>query len=74
MRKATFFTPIMAVMREPLIIYKVLKEIYNLLPKEAKIVNSTVTGYGEALLESALKWIFEIETIAHYKAANFSQE
>ena len=51
---------------------KVLKEIYNLLPKEAKIVNSTVTGYGEALLKSALKVdIGEIETIAHYKAAEF---
>ncbi|NMA02680.1 MAG: 2-hydroxyglutaryl-CoA dehydratase, partial [Clostridia bacterium] len=51
---------------------KVLKEIYALLPKEAKIVNSTVTGYGEALLKSALKVdIGEIETIAHYKAAEF---
>jgi predicted CoA-substrate-specific enzyme activase len=51
---------------------KILKEIYSLLPREAKIVNSTVTGYGEALLKAALNIdIGEIETIAHYKAAEF---
>ena len=32
-----------------------LKEIYSLMPKEAKIVNSTVTGYGETLLKSCVK-------------------
>lgn len=48
----------------------ILKEIYSLMPKEAKIVNSTVTGYGEALLKAALGFdIGEIETIAHFKAA-----
>ena len=48
----------------------ILREIYSLMPKEAKIVNSTVTGYGEALLKAALGFdIGEIETIAHYKAA-----
>lgn len=49
----------------------ILKEIYSLMPKEAKIVNSAVTGYGEALLKAALGFdIGEIETIAHYKAAD----
>lgn len=51
---------------------KALKELYNLLPQKAKIVNSTVTGYGEGLLKAALNVdIGEIETIAHYKAAGF---
>ena len=50
----------------------VLKELYQQLPQCAKIVNSTVTGYGEALLKSALKVdIGEIETVAHYKAADY---
>lgn len=49
-----------------------LKELYNLLPVKARIVNSTVTGYGEGLIKSALNVdIGEIETIAHYKAAGF---
>ncbi len=49
---------------------KILKELYSILPKNAKIVNSTVTGYGEGLLKTALCIdIGEIETIAHYKAA-----
>jgi predicted CoA-substrate-specific enzyme activase len=51
---------------------RVLKELYGSMPKRAKIVKSTVTGYGEALLKTALKVdIGEIETIAHYKAAAF---
>lgn len=51
---------------------KILKNIYSVLPKNAKIINSTVTGYGEALLKTALSIdIGEIETIAHYKAADF---
>jgi len=51
---------------------KVLKELYCVLPEKAKIVNSTVTGYGEGLLKTALNVdIGEIETIAHYKAADF---
>ncbi|MGE5630617.1 MAG: acyl-CoA dehydratase activase-related protein [Caulobacteraceae bacterium] len=51
---------------------KALKELYGLLPPKAKIVNSTVTGYGEGLLKAALNVdIGEIETIAHYKAADF---
>lgn len=51
---------------------KVLKELYSLLPQKAKIANATVTGYGEGLLKAALHIdIGEIETIAHYKAAEF---
>ncbi|MCY6482825.1 acyl-CoA dehydratase activase-related protein [Clostridium aestuarii] len=51
---------------------EILKEIYNELPPKAKIMNSAVTGYGEGLIKTALKMdIGEIETIAHYKAAEF---
>ncbi|MDF2877055.1 MAG: 2-hydroxyglutaryl-CoA dehydratase [Clostridia bacterium] len=51
---------------------KVLQELYKILPQKAKIVQSTVTGYGEGLLKAALNIdIGEIETIAHYKAADF---
>lgn len=50
----------------------ILNKIYDILPPTAKIVNSAVTGYGEALLQKALKIdIGEIETIAHYKGAKF---
>lgn len=49
---------------------RILKDLYNIMPSGAKLVNSTVTGYGEALLKAALNVdIGEIETIAHYKAA-----
>ncbi len=51
---------------------KVLKDLYSVLPNNAEIANSTVTGYGEGLLKAALKVdIGEIETVAHYKAAEF---
>ncbi|SHJ86655.1 2-hydroxyacyl-CoA dehydratase [Paramaledivibacter caminithermalis] len=51
---------------------KALKELYGKLNRNIKIVNSTVTGYGEHLIKSALKVdIGEIETVAHYKAADF---
>ena len=51
---------------------KILKELYKILPKDVKIAKTTVTGYGESLLKSALNIdIGEIETIAHYKAADF---
>lgn len=49
-----------------------LKDMYERLSGKIRIVNSAVTGYGEHLLKSALKVdIGEIETVAHYKAANF---
>jgi predicted CoA-substrate-specific enzyme activase len=51
---------------------KALQELYSLLPHKAQIVNSTVTGYGEGLLKVALNIdIGEIETVAHYKAAEY---
>lgn len=50
----------------------IIKEIYEKLPKGARISNSGVTGYGEALLKEAFGIdIGEIETVAHYKAAKF---
>jgi predicted CoA-substrate-specific enzyme activase len=50
----------------------ILKDLYSVLPETAHIVNSTVTGYGEGLIKSALSVdIGEIETIAHYKAADY---
>ncbi len=51
---------------------RILNDIYARISSEARIVNSTVTGYGEGLIKAALKVdIGEIETIAHYKAADF---
>ncbi|CAH2214804.1 2-hydroxyacyl-CoA dehydratase [Tepidibacter aestuarii] len=48
----------------------VIKDLYNKLPQQAEIVKSAVTGYGEGLIKSALNIdIGEIETVAHYKAA-----
>lgn len=53
----------------------ILKDIYTTIDGKGKIVSSAVTGYGEALIKSALKVDFgEIETIAHYKAAKFFKE
>ena len=50
---------------------KALKDLYSKCPG-CKIVNSVVTGYGEGLVKAALKVdIGEIETIAHYKAADY---
>ncbi len=49
----------------------ILKDLYNKITDKIKIVNSCVTGYGEALVKSAIKVdIGEVETVAHYKAAN----
>ncbi|WP_461206506.1 acyl-CoA dehydratase activase-related protein [Clostridium sp. DL1XJH146] len=54
------------------VVIKVLKELYLKLPKRVKIVKTTVTGYGEGIIKTALKVdVGEIETMAHYKAANF---
>lgn len=50
----------------------ILKDLYSKLPETAHIANSAVTGYGEGLIKSALNVdIGEIETIAHYKAADY---
>lgn len=48
-----------------------MKDLYEKLPETIEIANSSVTGYGEALIKAALHIdIGEIETIAHYKAAD----
>ncbi|WP_035291462.1 2-hydroxyacyl-CoA dehydratase [Clostridium sp. KNHs214] len=50
----------------------ILKDLYGKLPEKAHIINSAVTGYGEGLIKAAMKVdIGEIETVAHYKAAEF---
>ena len=54
------------------LVVKILEEIYSLLPKEATIAFSAVTGYGEELIKAALNVDEgEVETIAHYKAADY---
>lgn len=51
---------------------KAVKEIYSLLPDSARIVRACSTGYGEALIKSALMLDEgEVETVAHYYAASF---
>jgi predicted CoA-substrate-specific enzyme activase len=53
-------------------VVNIVKTLYEKLPEGIEIVNSTVTGYGEALIKAALHIdIGEIETIAHYKAADY---
>ncbi|MDR2174292.1 MAG: 2-hydroxyacyl-CoA dehydratase [Burkholderiales bacterium] len=53
------------------IVAAALDEIYAALPEGVTIAASSVTGYGEALIREAYKIDFsEVETIAHYKAAN----
>ena len=49
---------------------KILIDIYSKLPETAKIKYACVTGYGEALIKSSFGFdLGEIETIAHYTAA-----
>ena len=51
---------------------RAVEEIYGHLPEDANIVYSCSTGYGEALIKSALMLDEgEVETIAHYYAASF---
>lgn len=51
---------------------KAVLGLYEVLPEKAKIANSVVTGYGEGLIKAALRVdIGEIETVAHYKGAEF---
>ena len=50
----------------------ILIDIYEHLPKGANLIYSGVTGYGEQMLKTAYGFdIGEVETIAHYKAAEF---
>ncbi|MGM0173185.1 acyl-CoA dehydratase activase-related protein [Enterococcus sp. DIV0800] len=52
----------------------VLKDLYQKLPENVFIGKAAVTGYGEQLIKNALKVdIGEVETMAHYKAANHFQ-
>jgi predicted CoA-substrate-specific enzyme activase len=49
-----------------------IQEIYHQLTSDIWIAKSAVTGYGEALVKAALSIdIGEIETVAHYKAAEY---
>lgn len=49
-----------------------IKEIYDLKPKDVRIVGACSTGYGEALMQAAFKLDHgEVETVAHYYAASF---
>ena len=49
-----------------------IKDIYEQLPEEVEIVHSCSTGYGEALIKSALMLDEgEVETVSHYYAASF---
>ena len=49
-----------------------IQEIYSELPKDATIVRSCSTGYGEALIKAAFMLDDgEVETVAHYYAAAF---
>ncbi|MEG2441687.1 MAG: acyl-CoA dehydratase activase-related protein [Acetivibrio sp.] len=51
---------------------KAIKDIYAQLPDNATIVRSCSTGYGEALIQSALLLDEgEVETVSHYHAAAF---
>ncbi|MEE1039027.1 MAG: acyl-CoA dehydratase activase-related protein [Eubacterium sp.] len=51
-------------------VMEMLRELYSKLPAEAHIAKSTVTGYGEGLIQAAFKVdLGEIETMAHYKGA-----
>ena len=51
-------------------VIKMLKDLYSVIPETATIRCSGVTGYGEALIKTALNVdLNEIETIAHYTAA-----
>lgn len=49
---------------------KIMKLFYEVLPQESFIAHVTTTGYGEALLQEALKADSgEIETVAHLRGA-----
>lgn len=54
------------------LVIKILNDIYSIMPNTAKIAYSTSTGYGEEFIKAALHVDEgEVETIAHYKAANY---
>jgi predicted CoA-substrate-specific enzyme activase len=50
----------------------ILKDLYSQLPAGARITHAAVTGYGEGIIKTALRIdIGEVETMAHYRAAQF---
>ena len=52
------------------IVGAILADVYAGLPEDVNIAASSVTGYGEALIREAFRLDHsEVETIAHYKAA-----
>ncbi|GMA08967.1 2-hydroxyglutaryl-CoA dehydratase [Tetragenococcus halophilus subsp. flandriensis] len=52
----------------------VLTKLYQCMPADVFIGKACVTGYGEKLIKNALKIdIGEVETMVHYKAADFFQ-
>ena len=54
------------------VVMKSLNEMYDMMPEDVVIRNSCVTGYGEGLIKEALMIdLGYIETVAHYKAAQF---
>ncbi len=49
-----------------------LSDLYSKIPDDATIAYTGVTGYGEALIQSAFGVdIGEVETVAHFTAASF---
>lgn len=54
------------------VVTKSLNEMYDLMPEDVVIRKACVTGYGEGLIKEALMVdLGYIETVAHYKAAQF---
>ncbi|WP_423252856.1 acyl-CoA dehydratase activase-related protein [Melissococcus plutonius] len=52
----------------------VLEDLYKQMPQDVFIGKAAITGYGEGLIKNALKVdIGEVETVAHYKAADYFQ-
>ncbi len=51
---------------------RAIQDMYKKMPKDVTIAGACSTGYGEALIKSALMLDHgEVETIAHYTAAQF---
>lgn len=54
------------------IVKNILEDIYQQLPHNVTIAKVATTGYGEQLIKAAfLADIGEVETVAHYKAAEY---
>ena len=56
-------------------VVRAVKELYSQMRSGIQIAYTAVTGYGEHLIKAALNVdVGEIETVAHYKAADFFSE